>query len=108
MSGRSKAFTEKVKEESLSLVAASGVNLLEDNVIVLPLAKQLMERTGCGVDTAKVKIAWAARRLRCMAIHGEAPAEAPPKQGGARPGSGFPTGVKRNGRRGKAKEEKES
>lgn len=102
MSGRNKAFTEKVKEEALSLVAASGINLLEDNVIILPLAKQLMERTGCGIDTAKVKIAWAARRLRYIAIHGE-PKEETAKQGGTRPGSGFPTGTKRQGRRGKAK-----
>lgn len=105
MSGRSKAFTEKVKEEALSLVVSSGVNLLEDNVVILPLAKQLMEKTGCGIDTAKVKIAWASRRLRYMAIHGEPPAEEQPKQGGPRHGSGFPKGTKREGRRGRAKEE---
>jgi hypothetical protein len=66
MSGKSRAFTEQVKQSALALVGNSGVNLLEQEVRILPLAKELMALTGCGIDTAKVKIARAAR-----AIHGQ-------------------------------------
>ena len=107
MSGRSKEFTRHVKDEAIRIVSSSGVNLLEENVPVLALAKRLMESTGCGIDTAKVRIVKAARQLRHIAQHGEPP-ENEAKQGGARPGSGFPAGMKREGRRGKAKVEKEN
>lgn len=62
---------------------------------LLPLAKEMMELTGCAVDTAKIHIA---RQLRLM--RGEIIRNA---WGGKREGSGFPAGTKRNGRRGKAK-----
>lgn len=105
MSGKTKQFTEQVKDEAIRIVASSGINLLENNVPTLTLAKRLMESTGCGIDTAKVRIAWAARRLRHIAQHGESHDEEQPKPGGSRPGSGFPAGMKREGRRGKAKVE---
>lgn len=91
MSGRSKKFTAATKKAALDIVEQSGVNLLlEQNITVLPLAKQLMEKTGCGIDTAKVRIAWAARRWRHMLATGEPLAERQPGWGGNRPGAGRP------------------
>jgi hypothetical protein len=64
---------------------------------LLPLAKEMMTETGCGVDAAKRHIAKQLRLLR-----GEIIAN---KWGGRREGdTGFPPGTKRQGRRGKAKE----
>ena len=71
MSGRNKEFTEQVKLAALDIVEQSGVNLLEQNITIIPLAKKLMTQTGCGIDTAKSRIAWAARRWRHFLATGE-------------------------------------
>lgn len=63
---------------------------------LLPLAKQMMAETGCSVDTAKRHIAKQLRLMRGELIKTDS-------RGGAREGAGFPEGVKREGRRGKAK-----
>ncbi len=65
---------------------------------LLPLAKEMMAEARCSVDTAKRHLAKQMRLIRgeIVAIDG---------RGGKREGSGFPAGVKRNGRRGKAKTE---
>ena len=63
---------------------------------LLPLAKQMMAETGCSVDTAKRHIAKQLRLMRGELIKTDG-------RGGAREGAGFPEGVKREGRRGKAK-----
>ena len=84
MSGRNKEFTQKVKDEAMQIISSSGVNLLEDNVPILDYAKQLMTATGCNIDTAKVKIAWAARQLRYIAVHGELAEEQTTEWGGKR------------------------
>lgn len=65
---------------------------------LLPLAKEMMVETGCDVSTAKRHIA---KQLRL--IRGEIIAIANNGWGGARDGSGFPVGLKREGRRGKVK-----
>ena len=63
---------------------------------LLPLAKEMMTETGCGVDAAKRHIAKQLRLIRGEIVAG--------KWGGRREGAnGFPAGTKRNGRRGKAK-----
>lgn len=61
---------------------------------LLPLAKEMMNETGCAVDTAKRHIV---KQLRLMR------GELMKQWGGARDGSGFPNETKRDGRRGKAK-----
>ena len=63
---------------------------------LLPLAKEMMAETGCSVDTAKRHIAKQLRLMRGELLKTDA-------RGGAREGAGFPEGVKRAGRRGKAK-----
>ena len=61
---------------------------------LLPLAKNMMAETGCSVDTAKRHIAKQLRLIRGELLR---------QWGGARDGAGYPEGVKRDGRRGKAK-----
>lgn len=90
MSGRSKKFTAQVKLAALDIVERSGVNLLEQNITILPLAKKLMTQTDCGIDTAKSRIAWAARRWRHFLATGEPLAERQPGWGGHREGAGRP------------------
>lgn len=90
MSGRNKEFTEQVKLAALDIVEKSGVNLLEQNITILPLAKKLMTQTDCGIDTAKARIAWAARRWRHFLATGEPLAERQPGWGGHRDGAGRP------------------
>lgn len=63
---------------------------------LLPLAKEMMALTDCGVDAAKRHIAKQLRLIRGEIVSGE--------WGGKREGAnGFPNGTKREGRRGKAK-----
>ena len=63
---------------------------------LLPLAKEMMALTGCNVITAKRHLAKQLRIIRGQIV-------AITQHGGARPGSGYPTGVRRNGRRGPAR-----
>lgn len=49
------------------VVAASGVDISQP-VNVLPLAKQVVERTGCGIDAAKRHVARAIRLARGEAV----------------------------------------
>ena len=65
---------------------------------LLPLAKEMMDATGCSVDTAKRHIAKQLRLLRGELMKAD-------NRGGKRDGAGYPAGVKREGRRGKAKQE---
>ena len=89
MSGRNKEFTTQVKLAALDIVEQSGV--LEQNITILPLAKKLMAQTNCGIDTAKSRIAWAARRWRHFLATGEPLAERQPGWGGHREGAGRPS-----------------
>ncbi len=63
---------------------------------LLPLAKEMMAATGCSVDTAKRHIAKQLRLIRGEMVKAD-------NRGGKREGAGFPVGMKREGRRGKAK-----
>lgn len=63
---------------------------------LLPLAKEMMDATGCSVDTAKRHIAKQLRLMRGELMKAD-------NRGGKRDGAGYPAGMKRDGRRGKAK-----
>lgn len=63
---------------------------------LLPLAKEMMAATGCSVDTAKRHIAKQLRLMRGELMKAD-------NRGGKRDGAGYPAGMKRDGRRGKAK-----
>lgn len=65
---------------------------------LLPLAKEMMDATGCSVDTAKRHIAKQLRLIRGEMVKAD-------NRGGKRDGAGYPAGLKREGRRGKAKPE---
>lgn len=62
---------------------------------LLPLAKEMMAATGCSVDTAKRHIAKQLRLMRGELMKAD-------NRGGKRDGAGYPAGLKREGRRGKA------
>lgn len=76
------------KARSLEIQAAARALLLEHNVSINETASSrkyaplLMERTGCGIDTAKRHIAKAQRIARGEYTHA--------KWGGPRPGAGRP------------------
>lgn len=96
-------MSNNTKERSLELatvarqVAERHPEHITQGGRLLPLAKEMMALTDCGVDAAKRHIA---RQLRLM--RGEIVAA---RHGGKREGAGFPAGTKREGRRGKAKED---
>lgn len=93
-------MTSNTKERSLELagVARTIAEQHPEHVTqggkLLPLAKEMMDATDCSVDTAKRHIARALRLMRGELVRSE--------WGGKRDGAGFPAGVKRSGRRGKA------
>lgn len=90
----------KERNQQLATVARAVADRHPEHVTqggkLLPLAKEMMTATGCSVDTAKRHIAKQLRLMRGELLKTDA-------RGGAREGAGFPEGVKRDGRRGKAK-----
>lgn len=91
------------KERSIELatvarrIAKAHPEYITQGGRLLPLAKEMMAETGCGVDAAKRHVAKQLRLIRGKIIT--------QTWGGRREGdNGFPAGTKRNGRRGKAKE----
>jgi hypothetical protein len=92
----------KERSTQLAGVARTIVNRHPEQIMqggkLLPLAKEMMAEIQCDVSTSKRHIA---KQLRL--IRGEMAAAS--QHGGRREGAGFPLGVKREGRRGKAKEE---
>lgn len=56
-------YSDSIGEAARRIVAASPMNP-DTPVPVLPLAKQLMAETGCGIDAAKRHIARAVRLAR--------------------------------------------
>ena len=86
-----KERTAEIQKAAQKLLASVDVG---QDVDIYPFAKQLADSLGIHLDTAK-------RHIK-RAI-GFARGETLPQHGGARPGAGFKTGVKRQGRRGKAK-----
>lgn len=90
----------KERSSQLASIARSIAEQHPEHVMqggkLLPLAKEMMALAGCDVSTAKRHIA---KQLRLMR------GELMTQWGGKRDGAGFPEGVKRDGRRGKAKAE---
>lgn len=82
MSGKSKQFTAELQVKARQLLDASGADIT-GQVMIRPLAKQLVADTGCNIDTAKQHVARAIRRARGDWV-GER------EQGGRREGAGRP------------------
>lgn len=77
-------YSDSIALAAARIVAASGVDITQP-VPILPLAKRLMQETGCGIDAAKRHIARAVRLARGESIN-------PPTWGGHRtPAGGRPT-----------------
>lgn len=79
-----KERVELLKREARRILDESGADITE-KVTILPLAKQLMAATDCGIDAAKRRIAEAIRRKR-----GEHVKSTTGTWGGKRDGAGRP------------------
>lgn len=84
LSDNSKERVEMLRTEARRILDESGADITKQ-VTILPLAKILMETTGCGIDAAKRRIAEAIRRKR-----GEYAKETTGNWGGKRAGAGRP------------------
>jgi hypothetical protein len=82
----SKDRVELLKREALRILDESNADITQ-GVAILPLAKQLMAATDCGIDAAKRRIAEAIRRKR-----GEHVKATTGTWGGKREGAGRPRG----------------
>ena len=81
-SHNTRARSEEIQNAARTLLAAHNIDVREQ-VVLLPLAKELTKLTGCEISTAKRHIAKAIRRER--GVRAEA------RWGGSRPGAGRPT-----------------
>lgn len=82
MAVNTKARSEELQEAARTLLVTHEVDV-NNQVALLPLAKDLMRLTGCEISTAKRHIAKAVRRARGVLSDAQ--------WGGSRPGAGRPT-----------------
>lgn len=82
MAANTKARAEEIQEAAKTILVTHDIDVTKQ-VALLPLAKELMQQTGCEISTAKRHVAKAVRRAR--GVLSEA------RWGGARPGAGRPT-----------------
>jgi len=93
MSNNTKQRTQELATVARYIIERDEPQQVMEGGRLLPMAKTMIAATGCNVDTAKRHLA---RQLRIMR------GELVKAHGGKREGAGYPAGVKRDGRRGKA------
>lgn len=91
MTDSTNARTAAIQAAAQRILADSGVDISAE-INVQPLARQLADENGCNYMTAKRHIHKAIDFAKGIPL---------PTRGGPR-GGGFPAGLKRQGRRGKA------
>ena len=83
MSGKSKEFTKHLATVARTIIERDAPEQVLQGGKLLPMAKTMMEQTGCNVDTAKSHLARQLRLMRGELVEAQ-------KHGGAREGAGRP------------------